>query len=58
MKYTITVEEICMRDFEIEANSKEEALKKAWQGYDKGDYVLNWSNLEETNITINDFPEH
>lgn len=40
MKYTITIEETCIKDFDIEANSAEEAYETAEQKYKDGEFVL------------------
>ena len=40
MKYTITIEEICTKDFDIEADSAEEAYETAEQKYKSGEFVL------------------
>ena len=45
MKYKITIEETVSETFEIDADSMEEALKKAETGYNKGQYVLTPGNL-------------
>ncbi|MBQ1387208.1 hypothetical protein IIY68_00175 [Candidatus Saccharibacteria bacterium] len=40
MKYTITIEETCAKDFEIEAESANEAYEMAEQKYKTGEFVL------------------
>ena len=40
MKYTITIEETVAKDFEIEADSAEEAYEMAEQKYNSGEFVL------------------
>lgn len=40
MKYTITIEETVAKDFEIEANSTEEAYETAEQKYKSSEFVL------------------
>ncbi len=40
MKYTITIEETNVKDFEIEAESAEEAHKIAERKYKSGEFVL------------------
>ena len=40
MKYTITIEETCAKDFNIEADSAEEAYETAEQKYKSGEFVL------------------
>lgn len=40
MKYTITIEEAVAKDFEIEANSAEEAYETAERKYNSGEFVL------------------
>ena len=40
MKYTITIEETVAKDFDIEANSAEEAYETAEQKYKSGEFAL------------------
>lgn len=40
MKYTITIEETCTKDFEIEAGNVEEAYNLAVRKYKAGELVL------------------
>ncbi len=40
MKYTITIEETCAKDFEIDANSAEEAYELAERKYKAGELML------------------
>lgn len=40
MKYTITIEETVAKDFEIEANSADEAYETAEQKYKDGEFIL------------------
>ena len=40
MKYTITIEETNVKDFEIEAESAEEAYEIAEQSYKSGEFIL------------------
>ena len=40
MKYTITIEETVAKDFDIEADSAEEAYETAEQKYKDGEFVL------------------
>ena len=40
MKYIVTIEETCAKDFLIEATSKEEALDIAERKYKTGEYTL------------------
>ena len=40
MKYTITIEETCIKDFEIEAGNAEEAYNLAERKYKAGELVL------------------
>lgn len=39
MKYTITIEETCTKDFHVEADSAEEAYETAEQKYKSGGFV-------------------
>lgn len=40
MKYIVTIEETCSQDFEIEADSIEEAIDIATDEYNNGDLIL------------------
>lgn len=40
MKYTITIEVIVTKDFEIEASSADEAYEMTEQKYKSGEFVL------------------
>lgn len=52
MKYTITREEAVAKDFEIEANSAEEAYETAEQKYKSGEFVLDPGDCQFKQIAI------
>ena len=52
MKYTITIEETVAKDFEIEAESAEEAYKMTEQKYKSGEFVLDPGECQFRQITI------
>ena len=52
MKYTITIEEICTKDFDIEADSAEEAYETAEQKYKSGEFVLDPGECQFKQIAI------
>ena len=52
MKYTITIEETNTKDFEIEAESAEEALEMAEQKYRSGEFVLDPGECQFKQIAI------
>ena len=52
MKYTITIEETNTKDFEIEAESAEEAYEIAEQKYKSGEFVLDPGECQFKQITI------
>ena len=52
MKYTITIEEIVTKDFEIEANSAGEAYEIAEQKYKSGEFVLDPGECQFRQIAI------
>lgn len=52
MKYTITIEETVAKDFEIEANSTEEAYETAEQKYKSGEFVLDPGECQFRQIAI------
>ena len=52
MKYTITIEETVAKDFEVEANSAEEAYETAEQKYKSGEFVLDPGDCQFKQIAI------
>ena len=52
MKYTITIEETIAKDFEIEANSADEAYETAEQKYKDGEFVLDPGGCQFRQIAI------
>ncbi len=52
MKYTITIEETVAKDFELEADSAEEAYEIAEQKYKSGDFVLDPGDCQFRQISI------
>lgn len=52
MKYTITIEETVAKDFEVEANSAEEAYETAEQEYKDGEFVLDPGECQFRQIAI------
>ena len=52
MKYTITIEETATKDFEIEANSAEEAYETAERKYKSGEFVLDPGECQFKQIAI------
>ena len=52
MKYTITIEEAAVKDFEIEANSAEEAYETAERKYKSGEFVLDPGECQFKQIAI------
>ncbi len=51
-KYTITIEETCSKDFEVEAESAEEAMRIAEQKYDDCEFVLDPGELTYKQMAI------
>ena len=52
MKYIITIEETDTKDFEIEANSAEEAYRLAEKKYKAGDFILDPGECQFRQIAI------
>ena len=52
MKYTITIEETVTKDFEIKAESAEEAYKIAEHKYKSGEFVLDPGECQFRQIAI------
>ena len=51
-KYRLIIEETISETFEIEANSKEEAISGAIQEYNNGNFVVGSDNVEHRQISI------
>lgn len=58
MKYCISIEEIVVGNFEVEANSKEEALAIAKNKYDNCEFVNEPGDLVEKRIVVRDNDEN
>ncbi len=54
MKYRILIEEVVSETFEVEAKTKEEALKIASHNYRECEFVLEPGNLESARMTLCD----
>ncbi len=54
-KFKIEVQEFLSRIVEIEVNSSDEAISKAWEMYRKEELVLDYSDHVATEINV--FPE-
>ena len=52
MKYIIGIEETVVGEFEVDANSKEEALKIAKEKYDNCEFVNEPGDLVEKSIAV------
>ena len=52
MKYCISIEETVVGNFEVEANSKEEALEIAKEKYDNCEFVNEPGDLVEKSIAV------
>lgn len=52
MKYTITIEETATKDFEVEANSADEAYEMAEQKYKSGEFVLDPGECQFKQIAV------
>ena len=52
MKYTITIEETCTKDFDIEADSAEKAYETAEQKYKSDEFVLDPGECQFRQIAI------
>lgn len=58
MKYCISIEETVVGNFEVEANSKEEALEIAKEKYDNCEFVNEPGYLVEKRIVVRDNDEN
>lgn len=52
MKYIITIEETVAKDFEVEANSADEAYETAEQKYKDGEFVLDPGECQFRQIAV------
>lgn len=52
MKYTITIEETVAKDFEVKADSAEEAYETAERKYKSGEFVLDPGECQFKQIAI------
>lgn len=57
-KYVIVIEETVSEDFEVTAESEQEALEIAEQKYNSGEFVLEPGFLQETKFGIVDEDEN
>lgn len=51
-KYRVVIEETVSEEFEIEAASEEDAVSKAIQEYEAGNFVLSPGNVECRQISV------
>ena len=56
-KYRVVIEETISETFEIEASSKEDAVSKAIQEYNAGNFVVYSNDVEHKQISIADDDE-
>lgn len=50
--YVIAIEETVVQNFEVEANSREEALRKVEKGYKNGNYVLESAEVQKKRMSV------
>lgn len=50
--YVIAIEETVVQNFEVEANSQEEALSKVETGYKNGHYVLESGEVQAKKMSV------
>ena len=53
-KYRIAIEETVSEEFEVEAESKDDAIKKAIEKYRTGEFILEPGKLQYKQISIVD----
>ena len=53
-KYRVVIEETVSEEFEIEANSEEDAVSKAIQEYEAGNFVVSSDNVGGRQISVVD----
>ena len=57
-KYTVTIEEIISEDFEVTADTEEEAAKIAEKKYRNGEFVLEPGKLISKQMQINNLTDN
>lgn len=53
-KYRVVIEETISEEFEIEATSEKDAVEKAIQEYNAGNFVVSSDNVEQRQISVVD----
>ncbi len=53
-KFCVVIEETVSEEFEVEAESKEDAILKSIQKYRNGEFILSPGNLESKKISVVD----
>ena len=53
MRYIVTVEETICQDFELEANTEDEAIELAKRKYSAGELMLEPGELQDVNFSCN-----
>lgn len=51
-KYCVVIEETISEEFEIEATSEEDAISKAIQEYNAGNFVVGSDNVQSRQISV------
>lgn len=51
-KFCIIIEETISEEFEVEAENKDDAIKKAIENYHSGKFILSPGNLESKKISV------
>ena len=52
MEYDVTITEVGKKNFVIEAKDRAECIKKTKAGYKSGLYVLDYENVDEVRIKV------
>ena len=53
-KFCVVIEETVSEEFEVEAENKDDAIKKAVEKYKNGEFILSPGNLESKKISVVD----
>lgn len=53
-KYRVIIEEVVSEEFELEAESEKEAISKAMDTYNSGEFVLEPGNFEYAQLKVID----
>ena len=54
-KFCVVIEETVSEEFEVEAENKDDAIRKATKKYRNGEFILSPGNLESKKISVDNY---